>query len=175
MVGFGPKTQNRAAGAWLRVRHREWLFGVMGGCGGMVYTRWWWCGGAALGHKRGVVGFGPNTRNRAIVARFRACCGEWLSEAMGRGGAMVRTRWWWSGGGAALGHASRQVGFGPEIRNRAPGARLRVRRREWQLGAMGGCGGMVRTRLRWCGGAVLGHKRGVVGFGRLIPKPSHSG
>ena len=27
-------------------------------------------GSATLGHKQGVVGFGPNTRNRAVAARF---------------------------------------------------------------------------------------------------------
>ena len=105
MVGSGPKTRNRAAGARLQVRCWEWLLGAMGGGGGMVRTRWWWCGGATLGHKWGVVGFWPNTRNRAVVARFRARLGEWLSEAMGEvvewcvrgGGGVVLLRWITSG------------------------------------------------------------------------------
>jgi hypothetical protein len=67
----------------------------------MVCTRWRWCGVATLGHKRGVVGFGPNTRNRAVAARFWARRGEWLSEAMGEvvgwcvqgGGGVVVLRW----------------------------------------------------------------------------------
>ena len=44
----------------------------MGGGGRVTRTRWWWCGDALLGHKRGVVGLGHNTRNRAVAARFRA-------------------------------------------------------------------------------------------------------
>jgi len=140
----------------------------------MVRTRWWWCGGAALGHKQGVVGFGPNTRNRAVAARFRARRREWLSEAMRGGGGMVRTRWWWCGG-AALGHASGQVGFGPEIRNRAPGARLRVRRGEWPSEAMGGGGGMLHTKWWWCGGAALGHASGAAAGSAKSSKLSRQG
>jgi hypothetical protein len=113
VVGSGLNTRNRAVAARFQARCGERLSEVMGGVGGMTRTRWWWCGGAALGHKWGVVGLGPNTRNRAIAARFRACHGKRLSEAMGGGGGMVRMRWWRCGG-AALGHKWRVVGFGPK-------------------------------------------------------------
>jgi hypothetical protein len=72
---------------------------------------------------------------------------------------MVRMRWWRCSG-AALGHASGQLGFGPETRNRVPDVRLWVRCEEWLSGAIGGGCWMVRTRWWWCGGAALGHASG---------------
>ena len=127
----------------------------------MVCTRWWWCGGAALGHANGQVGFGPETRNRAPGARLRVRRGEWQSGVMGGCGGMAYTRWWWWCGGAVLCHANGQVGFGPENPNRAPGALLQVRHGEWLSEAMWGGGWMVHTRWWRCGGAAFGHASGA--------------
>ena len=74
---------------------------------------------------------------------------------------MACTRWWWWCGGAALRHASGQVGFGPENTNRAPGALLQVRHREWLSEAMWGGGWKVHMRWWWCGGAAFGHASGA--------------
>jgi hypothetical protein len=66
-----------------------------------VGVAWWH---VPSGGGRGVVGLrntrrggglGAETRNRAVMARFRACCVKWQWGTVLGGGAVARTRWWW--------------------------------------------------------------------------------
>src|SRR5882762_4734843 len=64
-----------------------------------------WCCGGGGGGGGGVAiqletrgsgrGFGPKTRNRAVVARFRARRVKRQRGTMRRGGGMVLLWWWW--------------------------------------------------------------------------------
>jgi len=67
------QTQNRAFVARFWVCHMKWSCRVVtGGSGcGLVSQRW--RVGHAFANARPGSGFGPKTRNQAIVARFRAC------------------------------------------------------------------------------------------------------
>ena len=57
------------------------------------------------------------TRNRAVVARFRARRAKWQWRTMRRGGMVVHTRWWWWWGGA---FAKREAGDGVWAKNAKP-------------------------------------------------------
>jgi len=51
---------------------------------------------------------------------------------------------------------AQMVGLGPNVRNRAAGARFRVRCWKWPWRKVGGCDGVVGMRWWWCGGAAFG-------------------
>jgi hypothetical protein len=72
LAGFGPKSQNRAAGARLWVRCWEWLWRAIEGGGGVVRTRWGWWRGCALDNARWGAGLGLNVPNQAVMARVWA-------------------------------------------------------------------------------------------------------
>jgi hypothetical protein len=59
--------------------------------------------------------FGPKTRNRAFIARFRACCIKQRCGVMLGGGGVARIRqWWWWGGAFANCEAEESLGQKPE-------------------------------------------------------------
>jgi len=75
----------------------KWRYGAMQRGGGHGLIRHGRGGGCAFANARQGVGFGPKTRNRAVVARFWACRVKWRYGAMQRGGGhgLIRQRQGW--------------------------------------------------------------------------------
>ena len=69
-AGLRSQAQNRASGAWLRVRRRKRLSGEMGGGGRVVCKREWRCGGAAFGRASGLAGLGLKTETGPLVLGY---------------------------------------------------------------------------------------------------------
>ena len=124
----------------------------------------WRCrGGCAFANARPGVGFRPKTRNRAFVARFRACHVERRCGAMtgdGRCGWMA----WRRQGGCAFANAKPGVGFRPKTRNRVFVARFRPCRAKRRCGAMMGDGGCGWMAWRCRGGCTFANAKPGVGF-----------
>ena len=121
--GFGPKSENRAAGArFSRTNHGgacSWVVGTYMWPGKLGVRGWEvgidWC--ARVG------GFGPKSENRAAGARFsRTNCGgplKWVEGTyLGLGKPGLR------GWEVGIDRHARVGGFGPKSENRAAGARF---------------------------------------------------
>jgi hypothetical protein len=83
------------------------------GAGAMVRMRGWWWWGVAFANARREREFGLNSRNRAVVTRFRVHCAKWRRGMVWRGGVVVCMRWRRSWGCAFV-NARQRGGFGPK-------------------------------------------------------------
>jgi len=85
-VGFGPKPRNRAVMARFQACRVKRRYGAMqrGGGHGLIRQRQGW--GLRVRQCEAGGGFGPKTRNRAVVARFWACRLKRRYGMMARGG-----------------------------------------------------------------------------------------
>jgi hypothetical protein len=138
--GFGPKFETELL--WLSLRRA-----VRNGDGGWCIEVVWWCvqgggGGGSVCSRNGRQagrGFGlkPETRNRAVVARFRAHHVKRQQGMVRRGGVMVHTRWWWWG----CAFAKRKVRSGQAKKKLKPSCRGSVSGCSWlqevERGAVG--------------------------------------
>jgi len=93
--GFGLKGQNRAVVARFRVHRTKRRRGMVRRGGVVECMRWRRRWGCALAKREAGRGFWAKTRNRAVVARFRARRVKRRWGMVRRGGVVVRTRWWW--------------------------------------------------------------------------------
>ena len=122
-----------------------WCVGVArwhvpgGGNGGVVRSRITRQGGGAW----------AETRNRAVMARFRAHHVEGRWGTVRGGGAVARTRWWL---GRAV--AKHEEGRGVWVKNPKPSCRGSVSGCNGAAGSGGGCCGVTDTPSRanlWVG------------------------
>jgi hypothetical protein len=164
-AGLRPQAQNRASGAWLRVRRRKRLSGEMGGGGRVVCRREWQCGGAVFGRASGLAGLGLKTETGPLVLGYGCAIGNGCREqwgevvgwcAPGSGGVVV----------PCLVTQAGTAGLGPKDRNQAAGAqfppcRWNLQRRAMEevvVGCMRGIGIGGGGVVRWTtqgGGAGL--------------------
>jgi hypothetical protein len=161
--GIGPKLRNWAAVARFRACRAKRARGTVNRGGAAVRTRWWWWWGRAFTHREAGGGFGSKLRNRAAVARFRACRAKRAREMVSRGGAVARTRWWWRRGRAVAKH---EEGRGVWVKIPKPRCRGSVSGCNGAAGGGGGCCGVTAPPSRANLGVGMGCE--VVWWGWVV-------
>ena len=118
---------------------------------------------------RGREGFCAETRNRAIVARFRARRVKRRRGMVRRGGVMARTRWWWWWWSCALVKREPERGLGQNPNPSRCGS-IRARRVKWRLGMVGRGSAMVRMRWWWWWGGAFAKRETRSGWAKKKSK-----